>query len=221
MIRHIYRGIYFVFEGVDGNGKSTIAQLFKEWLVAAHKMNVEITKEPDRSRPYGKMIYEDLNDPNGLHINDPMGFQRMFACDSKQNVRENIKRILSTDRGAAIGDRCRHSRIYGAKDKSEFETLRRLNAEILGEDFLSPDLAFILDVSTETSMNRLRQKGRNLDGLETESTLVRVRQNYIDFQKIYSSDCHLISGEQKPEEILEEIKVIAVPLLRRKGFITD
>lgn len=220
MIRHIGRGIFFVIEGVDGNGKSTIARLLKEWLVNEHKMNAQITKEPDKNRPYGKKIYEDLDTPDGVHKTDPIGFQAWFACDSKQNVVDNFPRVLSSDRGVIVADRYRHSMVYGAtKGKSQFAELMQKNANILGEHFFWPDMTFILDVSTETSMKRLCEKGRKLDGYETKLRLVWVRQNYLDFKEAYPDGCHIISGEQKPEEILEEIKVLAVPLLRKKGFI--
>ncbi len=222
MIVHPFRGVFFAIEGVDGNGKSATANLFSERLRTIHGMNVEIAKEPGKNRTYGKLIYEDLNTPGGMHATDPIGFQRWFACDSKQNVTDNIMRALSADRGVVVADRYRHSMVHGATNgKEQFPKLMQLTAQIMGEHFFWPDLTFILDVSPETSMERLQKKGRKLDGYEVQDRLAWVRQNYLDFAWAYPAGTIVLSGEPSTEEIVREIEVSAVPVLRKKGFIKD
>ncbi|MDP2933968.1 MAG: hypothetical protein Q8N81_07645, partial [bacterium] len=90
-----------------------------------------------------------------------------------------------------------------------------MNQIIMGEDFIWPDAVLIFDVSIETAIKRLKEKGRVLDGHEKVAVLEQVRRNYMFFAKTYAN-CHLIDGEGPPEQILEEVKGIIWPIVDKK-----
>jgi len=104
---------------------------------------------------------------------------------------------------------------YGAKNKDDIRELMAINERIIGEDFIWPDTILIFDVSPETCIERLKQKGRKLDEHEKLEVLKRVRDNYLDFATMYRN-CHVINGESYLEIIFESVKKILDPILLKK-----
>ncbi len=214
MIPNPFRSPLFAFEGMDGNGKSEQVQRFVQWL-HSKKINARIAKEPGKDRMYGQMIYRDLNTPGGLHATDPIRFQRLYAADSKQNLVDHIIPILSTKNAACVADRFRPSFVYGAQSPADFPELMRINEAILGEHFIWPDKIFIFDVEPKTAIERLKLKGRALDGYEQISKLELVKQNYLEFARMYPN-CVVINADRDPEEIAEEVRRSAGWILGQK-----
>lgn len=217
-----FNGLFFAVEGMDGNGKSEQKKRIVAWLrqskTRGRQPTVIEVKEPGRERRVGAAIYRDLEGKgDNFHSDNPPAFQKWYAFDSKGNVKENVLRHLEIG-NIVIADRYRPSLVYGAQRIEEIESLILMNQIILGKDFIWPNAVLIFDVSTETAIERLKQKGRNLDGHEQIAVLERVRRNYIHFAKTYAN-CHLIDGERPPEQILEEVKGIIWPVVDKK-YIT-
>ena len=212
MIPNPYTGVFIVFEGIDGCGKTKQLELTQKWLCP--KWTFASVKEPGKDRPFGARIYQDLRRPNGLHKTDPLGFQTWFACDSKENLQRNINPRLNA-RCIILADRFRPSMVYGVNNTGDLEKLMTMNKQIIGEDFIWPDIIFIFDVFAETAIKRLKEKGRDLDEFEQRKFLERVRVNYLLFARIYPN-CHIINAEGPPEKVFEEVKKIFLPILESK-----
>ncbi len=218
MIPNPYPGTFIVFEGIDGCGKSKQKDLAFISLQGSNpELGFGLTKEPGKERFWGKRIYEDLfSGPDGLHQRDPETLQKWYACDSKEGLRNFIIPNLKEGR-LVLCDRYRLSMCYGAQDPGHIVGLLGMNERILGEDFIWPDAALIFDLEIETAMNRLREKGRSLDGFETTKNLERVRRNYRHFANRYPN-CHLIDANRPAEEISEDvIKIIQKIIKIKKG----
>ncbi len=215
-----FNGPFFAVEGMDGSGKSEQKKRMVVWLRQLKTMGwlsvvVEV-KEPGRERKVGSAVYNDLEGRgDNFHSDNPFAFQKWYAFDSKENMRKNVLRHLEIG-NIVIADRYRASLVYGARTTEEIAALVSMNQIIMGEDFIWPDAVLIFDVSVETAIKRLREKGRILDGHEKTDVLERVRQNYIFFAKTYAN-CHLIDGERPPEQILEEVKNIVLPIVSKKS----
>lgn len=226
MIPNPYPGIFIVIDGIDGCGKSTQVKLLAEWLrrdVYPNIINplglwrvVLETKEPDKTGLFGKMIYADLAKNNGLHVTDPARFQMWYACDSKIHLRDKIIPRLELD-GIVISDRFRSSMVYGARSVSDIHALMATNRMIIGEHFIWPDAIFIIDVPVELAMERLKEKGRKLDGHEQVSVLKHTKERYQQFAELYSN-CILIEdeGDSSREAKFDAIKVYVEDLLKQK-----
>lgn len=223
MIPNPYPGTFIVFDGIDGCGKSEqlgktarfLKKDFRRSLPKGNCLVVKETKEPSKDRFFGKRIYEDLARAGGLHEIDPFGFQAWFACDSKENLEDNIIRFLRCG-CVMLSDRFRPSMVYGARNISEIPVLMLLNQSIIGASFIWPDAVLIFDVTVETAIKRLGQKGRILDGHESKKTLLeRVRNNYLLFAKMYPN-CHIIDAEEPPDRVFEKILPIVLATIKSK-----
>lgn len=216
MIPNPYPGVFFVFEGGNGCGKSTQRDMVKAWL---EKLNIDpiMAKEPGKNRPYGKKICEDLHTPGGLHEVHPLSFQSWYACDSKENLETIIIPALMAG-SIVLADRYRHSLVHSAKNDGDIESLLLMNRIILGEYFIWPDATFIFDATVENAIKRLRKKGRPLDGHESNRELLeRTRQNYFKIAKF--RNCYLIDANRPPEVIFLDVKRIATEVLTVKEKI--
>lgn len=218
MIPNFFKGKFFVFEGVDGCGKSKQAGMIEQWIYEElnkpkHRFTAKTNKEPNIKHEEGGAIYADLADENGVHATDPFGFQTWFARDRKKNLTENIIPNLSLG-SVVLSDRYCPSMAYAIKnpDADEWDRLMAMQKQILGEDFIWPDAIFIFDISVKTAIARLREKNRELDWHEREPVIKRVRANYLNFASIYPN-CHVIGGEGSPEAVCADVKKIILPIL--------
>ncbi len=225
MIPNPFPGCFIAFEGIDGCGKSEQFKMMVVYLRTIFEKEmkkigkcfvVKETKEPGKERFWGAEIYRDLHKTDGLHKTNPFGFQAWYARDSKENLRKNI--IPSLECGCTVlADRFRPSMVYGARFSYETMALMLLNQAIIGEDFIWPDAIFIFDIAVKTAVERLKQKGRILDGHENEKTLLeRVRHNYLAFGATYPN-CHVIDGGGSPEEVFNKILPIAIAAIKSKS----
>ncbi len=218
MIFNPYAGSFFVTEGIDGSGKTTQLGFLAHWL-ASQNLEVFQTKEPDKKGTYGRLIYEDLLDPNGLHVRDPKLLQSWYACDSRQNVENRVIGPISSPsrRNVVVCDRFRTSMVYGAKSAKDIPELMASTQSIMGHLFIWPDAIFIFDVSVQTALRRLKEKGRPVDGFENQKKLMKVRGLYRAFAKKYPGACYIISAEEDPGTVARRVRRIAQRVLIRKG----
>ena len=214
-----FRGIFFAFEGMDGNGKTEQIKRTVAWLrqltIGRRQPVVAEVKEPGRDRNVGATIYRDLEGRGAnFHTDNLSAFQKWYALDSRENMVKNILRRLEVG-SIVIADRYRPSLVYGARGPEEIGDLVLINQIIMGEHFIWPDAILIFDVSEETAIERLKKKGRNLDGHEQRAVLERVRENYKFFAMTYANCC-LIDGEGPPEQVFEEVRGIIGPIVEKR-----
>jgi dTMP kinase len=225
MIPNPYSGAFFALEGIDGCGKSTQADKLVEWVNNLYPIadpmgrNIEAmrSKEPDKEGLYGREIYNDLYVLKGLHVINPFGFQRWYACDSKDTMQKKVIPALNAG-VVVVSDRYRPSMVYGARAKEEIAELMRINEAILGEHFIWPDAVFIVDTPEDIAIERLNKKGRVLDDHEKSRFLRDVRAYYGAFAMKYPK-CHMIDGSQSIDEIFDDIRHKAEIVLKTKGII--
>lgn len=222
MIPNPYPGIFIVFDGNDGCGKTGQIKRTFPWLRsldALRHTHIIETKEPNKLGLFGKKIYEDLNNEGGLHTSDRFRFQSWYACDSKEHLAETV--IPGLETGAIVlSDRFRPSIVYGAANTDEIEKLMQMNQAIIGEHFIWPDKIIIFDVPVEISIVRLRQKGVKLDGHEKESILRRVRLNFLAFAEKYPN-CEVIPADEPIDTVFEKVKLSLLPLIKSKKHIPE
>ncbi|HWA64297.1 MAG TPA: hypothetical protein VG866_00335 [Candidatus Paceibacterota bacterium] len=208
MIPNPYPGIFLAVEGIDGAGKTELIKALTARLQERFpEATVKTTKEPDRTGSYGRLIYKDLFDPQGLHVHYPKVFQGWYAADSKQNVRDRVIPFIAsrTNFYVVISDRYRPSVVYGAADAADIRELMAMTEAVMGEHFIWPDAVFILDVTVDIALERLRRKNVKLDGFERRSKLSAISNLYHLFSQLYPFNCYSISADGSIENTLDLI----------------
>jgi len=201
-----YPGKFIVFEGLDGSGQSTQASLLKDFLIK-EKIDVVLTKEPTLTSSAGQKIKEILDEKSTI---SPEQLQLLFTEDRREHLEKVIIPALKMGQ-YVISDRYFFSTFaYGTAEGLDLEWLIKIN-----NDFLLPDLTFLLKVRPEICLERIQKRGLGIKLFEKKEKLSRVWQVYEilpqRFQNIY-----LVDGEKSIEEVFKEIKEIVISQIIKK-----
>lgn len=144
------RGVFVALEGGEGAGKSTQAELLREWLVA-EGYHVVLTHEPGDS-PVGRQLREILLDPRTGDL-DHRAEALLYAADKAEHVRKVVLPALA-DGAVVVTDRYVDSTLAyqgAARDlaPTEVERLARW-----ATSDLRPHLTVLLDVEPEVGLVR-------------------------------------------------------------------
>ena len=152
------RGIFLVFEGVEGSGKSTQASLLGEWLAARGVPHV-LTREPGGTEA-GEEIRRILL--HGGEVGARAELLLMLAARSIF-VEEVVEPALRAGKDG-VADRYELSTLayQGYARGLPLEEVRRMNAFATGG--LKPALTIVLDVPFDVGVRR--RSRRNADRIE-------------------------------------------------------
>ncbi len=167
------RGFLIVFEGIDGAGKSTQAEILISRL-RERGFDLVYFREPSGSR-WGREIKRKARDPDSI---TPAEELELFQKDRKENVEKNLKPALERNKIVVL-DRYYFSTIayQGAKGIDE-ERIKRMNEEFAVE----PDLVFILDIDPREGLDRIKNRRKKDRLFERADYLAKVRQIFRGFK---------------------------------------
>lgn len=202
-------GIFITFEGGDGAGKTTQAELLAAWL-AERGLEVVRTREPGGT-PLGAGLREMLL--HGGHVS-PRAEALLYAADRAQHVAEVIRPAL--DRGAAVvQDRYIDSSLayQGAGRPLDPAEIRGLSE--WATDGLWPQLTVLLDVSPELAAKRRVAAGQTADRLERETVEFhsRVRSGFLALAAAEPERFLVLDAAQGVDELHSAILPRVTPLL--------
>jgi dTMP kinase len=190
--------MFITFEGLDGSGKSTQADLLRKRLEADGK-EVIATREPG-----GTELGEKIRDLvlHGGHV-APWAEALLYAAARAQHVDEVIGPAL--ERGAAvICDRYVDSSVayQGVARGLGLERVLDLNLAAVGG--LMPDHTFLLELDVDQLPGRLR---REHDRLERESDDFHARADagYRELAVRFPERIVVLDGALPAETIAEEV----------------
>jgi len=129
----VHKGFLIVFEGIDGAGKSTQAEILMKTL-QEKGFSVVYFREPSEGK-WGREIKMKAAHPDSLSPEEEL---ELFLKDRKENVEKNLKPALRGKRIVLL-DRYYFSTIayQGAKGIDQ-ERIKRMNEGFVVE----PDLVF-------------------------------------------------------------------------------
>jgi dTMP kinase len=183
-------GLFVVFEGVDGAGKSTLVHALAEKLLATGAV-VVCSREPTAG-PHGQRLREAAKTKRL----PPERELELLIADRRAHLRELIEPALA--RGAWV-----------LLDRYYFSTVAYQGAAGLDPGYLlktmeafarKPDVLIILDLPVADSLARIQARGDARDDFEREDTLRFVRETFLGFAALPYA--HVLDARKSPGELL-------------------
>jgi dTMP kinase len=204
------RGTLITIEGVDGAGKTTLAEALAP-AIAARGRRVELLREPGGVH-LSERIRELVKDPS-LEVSPPAE-ALLYAAARAQLVQQRLAPLLERGELVLLDRFVDSSLAYqGAGRELGVERIRAIN--LLATGGLQPDRTLLLRISP--GQGRIRQGTRALapDRLEGEGEefFARTAAAYEDLARAEPRRIRAIDAEQSPQRVLEDALVEIADLL--------
>ena len=208
-----HTGYFISFEGIDGAGKSTHVDAFRNLMQERYPdKEVVMTREPG-----GTALGEQLRN---LLLDAPMNLETeallMFAA-RREHLAQVIEPALTAGK-ILISDRFTDASFayQGGGRGLSLEKLNTLERWVQGQpdgSLLQPNLTILFDLPGEVAEAR-RSKARAPDKFEKMdlSFFERVRQEYLRRAKEDPKRFHLVDATQTPEAIWNGLKQIQIAI---------
>ena len=170
------KGLFCVFEGIDGAGKTTLIQCLAEKILLTYGSPNEamILKEPS-TLPTGQKIRRLLQEKALLK---PQEWLELFIADRRQNLKENVApahaagKIILQDR--YFYSTAAYQAVPGEKGLRPQDIVQRN----VREGFRKPDLLFFLALSPDTAYQRIQKRALKKESFEEKRHLQTVALQY-------------------------------------------
>ncbi|WP_446220535.1 dTMP kinase [Micromonospora sp. IBHARD004] len=197
-------GLFVVFEGGEGAGKSTQLLALAERLREQGR-DVVVTREPGATG-VGERIRSLVLDNAGAEAPSPRAEALLYAADRAHHVATVVRPALV--RGAVvISDRYVDSSLayQGAGRTLPVQEVSWLSSWATGG--LKPDLVVLLDVDPRTGLSRVESRSQAADRLETESIAFheRVRYAFLDLAAADPKRYLVLDASRPVEEIADAV----------------
>jgi len=207
------QGVFIVFEGGEGIGKTTQAKLLKAWLEQEGE-SVVLSREPGGSE-LGIEIRKILLSHSTGEIS-PRAETLLYAADRAHHVFSVIRPALAAGE-VVISDRYFDSSIayQGAGRVLEPGEVARISR--WATESLFPTLTIIIDLPAEIGLGRLKSKDR----LESQPLAFheRVRQEFLQLSLLDPERYLIVDGSKSIEDIHSAIitRVSEIGALKRNA----
>jgi dTMP kinase len=206
----VSRGVFITFEGGDGSGKTTQAELLGRWLTDAGRTVVR-TREPG-----GTEVGIEVREIVLHHRGDiaPRAEALLYAADRAHHIATLVRPAL--ERGdVVIQDRYIDSSVayQGAGRVLDPEAVRGLSE--WATEGLQPDLTILLDLDAGAARGRLDEARTRYDRLEAEASEFhdRVREAYLALAAADPERFLLVDATRPVDEIADVIRARVAGLL--------
>lgn len=197
--------MFITFEGIDFCGKSTQAELLRNYLIE-HGNKVQIIREPGGTEISEKIRAILLDKKNNEMVMETELF--LFSASRAQLVRQKIQPYLK-DGFYVISDRFHDSSTAYQGFGRGLPVEAILSIHKIAIDKTIPDLTFIIDIPTSVAIERKKLKSHTeLDRIEVSDNLffTKVRSGYLELAK-NEPRFRVIDGTQNIENIHQQILI--------------
>ena len=196
--------MFFVFDGVDGSGKSTQLNLFTDWL-REQKHDVVACNDPGTTE-LGEKLREILlgKSEAPIHMRSEV---MLFTTARTQLVQQIIRPALEAGKTVVLDRFVLSTVVYqGHAGKLDPLEISKANQSATG-GLSPPDQTFIFDLPADVAMQRLgdvrdRVESRGLEYFE------KVREGFLKEARTYPS-ASVIDASQSIDEIAKSVRTIA------------
>ncbi|GIF15125.1 dTMP kinase [Actinoplanes teichomyceticus] len=205
-------GVFVVFEGGEGAGKSTQVNRLADALRAEGR-DVVVTREPGATDIGSRIRALVLDKEHGAGPS-PRAEALLYAADRAHHVATVVRPALA--RGAVvISDRYVDSSLayQGAGRTLPVQEISWLSSWATGG--LKPDLVVLLDVDPGVGLSRVSARGAGADRLESESRGFheRVRYAFLDLAAADPKRYLVLDAARPAEQIAAAVSERLTPLL--------
>jgi dTMP kinase len=198
--RRSRKGLLFVLEGIDGSGKTVVAELVVARLTEEGCHVVKL-HEPTSESKWGREIR--ARSPRGeLSPEEELDF---FIRDRDWHIRNRIQPALDAGKTVVLD---RYFYANGAYQSAStgipWKEIVQRNLEEIHAPL--PNLVFLLDLPVETGLARVL--GRDYESneqFEKIERLVKVRQAYLEMAHAYGSFFVVIDATQTLGQVVDEV----------------
>lgn len=193
-------GLFIVFEGGDGAGKTTQIEKLAEFLRSKNR-EVLVTREPGGT-VMGKSIRDWLLEQTEVEV-DPKSEALLFAADRAHHMHTLIRPALAANK-IVIGDRHIDSSVayQGVARNLGIENIK--NISLWAVDGILPNLIIVLDIDVEVGQSRLNRKDR-LDR-ESKEFHEKVNKAYLELAAMNPEKYLVIDAQLPIDEIAGQIQ---------------
>jgi dTMP kinase len=187
------------FEGIDGSGKTTQAELLSKWLENEGR-TVVATREPGGT-PLGERVRELLLEGDAMA---PWSEAALFVAARSELVERVIGPALA-EGSDVISDRYLDSSLayQGVARGLGVEQVLALNMDAIRG--ILPDITFLLVVEVEAARNR-STAARDRIEREGGAFLSLVDQGYRQLAELFPQRIVTIEGDRHVKDIAEEVR---------------
>ncbi len=205
-------GKFITFEGGEGSGKSTQAQLLADRL-RARRHDVVLTREPGGS-PFAEQVRALILDP-ATAPHSPLSEALLFYAARSDHLDRTIRPALAASRWVICDRFSDSTRVYqGVAGGLAAQTLDRLESIVVAATI--PDLTLILDLPADMGLARAasRRAGgarspQQPDAYEKRDIAYheRLRAGYAAIARAEPQRCVLIDGARTADSVAAAIWV--------------
>ena len=196
------RGLFIVFEGIDGSGKTTQVKMLSAALEAMGR-KTNITAEPT-TLPSGKALREALG---GRVKKSECEMAVMFVADRiAHNItaEEGIEALLEAGVDV-ICDRYYYSSLAYQGQATDYQWVKTMNIDC--PQIRRPDVCIYIDLLPEQSLERISRGRDSVEIYENVETLTKVRNQFLAVIKDLADtdNIHVVNGYRTPDEVSADI----------------
>jgi dTMP kinase len=202
------KGFFIAFEGIDGTGKTTIANILKERLEALGH-SVVMYKEPTNETEAGKKI-------RASYVEGRASLEQeleWFIEDREWNVTTRIIPALAENKIVFLDRYFFSTACYqGVRKNNDWISILELNRK----KFPEPDLTIIFDLDVQVAIKRIMRYRESANTFEGMQYLRDVRALFLEmFQLDTIGNYLLINAEKTTDEISEIIYAKLLKLISK------
>lgn len=160
--------MYIVFEGIDGCGKDTQADMLTRSFQARGIQTLRLN-EPDQDNLIGQLLRHCLQ--RGLYV---QSHAALFLADRMALLPEKVIPALEAGK-TVVSSRSFLSTLVYQPENWPLDWLICIHQQLQAK----PDVVFILDLDPKIALKRLVDRSGKPEYYEREDTLERVRERYL------------------------------------------
>ncbi|MBI4044591.1 MAG: dTMP kinase [Candidatus Diapherotrites archaeon] len=185
---------FFVIEGLDGAGKTSVIAEVKKLLLRGGfpASKIVVTAEPTDSA-FGHRIRHLLSSKKGIKSN-AAEFLELYVLDRRHHLKSVILPALF-DGKIVLCDRYKYSTlVYQSLQGIDPEKIARMHAGML-----KPDAVFVLDIDEGTALERISSSKRGKTELfEKKVFLKKARKKFLSMEKFFPGEKIIVVDASRP-----------------------